>query len=111
MSEINIKELFIKDMLIPAVIQDIASGEVVMLGYMNEESLKLTLDTGMTWFYSRSRQELWNKGATSGHYQHVKSIHYDCDSDSLLVRVNQVGVACHTGNFTCFYNKLYESEN
>ena len=111
MSEFNIKDLFVKSELIPAIIQDIESGEVVMLGYMNEESLNLTLQTGMTWFYSRSRSELWNKGATSGHYQHVKTIHYDCDADTLLVKVNQIGAACHTGEFTCFHNKLYESEN
>ena len=105
-----IKDLFAKSELIPAIIQDIESGEVVMLGYMNEESLGLTLTTGLTWFYSRSRKELWNKGATSGHYQHVKSIHFDCDADTLLVKVNQDGAACHTGNFSCFFNKLYESE-
>lgn len=107
---INLKELFVKSELIPAVIQDINTNEVVMLGYMNEESLKLTLETGMTWFYSRSRQELWNKGATSGHYQHVKSIYYDCDADSLLIKVAQIGAACHTGEYSCFHNKLFESE-
>jgi len=90
--------------LIPAVIQDYTTGEVLMLAYMNEESYKKTLETGMTYFYSRSRKKLWNKGATSDHYQYVKEINLDCDSDALLIKVLQEGVACHTGSRTCFFN-------
>ena len=101
--------LFEKNNLIPAIIQDANTNEVVMLGYMNEASLKLTLETGRTWFYSRSRQRLWNKGETSGHFQNVKSIYYDCDADTLLIKAEQIGNACHTGEFSCFHNKLYES--
>lgn len=104
----NLKDLFVKSDLIPAIIQDVKTNEVLMLGYMNEESLKLTIETGLTWFYSRSRQKLWNKGETSGHYQRVKSIYYDCDADTLLIKVEQIGAACHTGEFTCFHNKLFE---
>lgn len=77
-----------------------------MLAYMNEESLRLTLETKTTWFWSRSRGELWNKGATSGNVQHLKEIRRDCDDDSLLVLVDSVGPACHTGNNTCFYREL-----
>ena len=104
---------FKKDRLIPAVVQDAVSGEVLMVAYMNEESLRRTLDSGFTWFYSRSRDELWNKGATSGHYQKVVSITPDCDDDTLLVRVKQTGVACHTGNRSCFYRKgeLFDNES
>lgn len=89
--------------LVPAVIQNDADGQVLMLGYMNEESLRLTVTTGKTWFYSRSRQKLWNKGETSGHFQLVRKISYDCDCDTILVRAEQIGAACHTGNFSCFY--------
>ncbi|NLT20646.1 MAG: phosphoribosyl-AMP cyclohydrolase, partial [Syntrophomonadaceae bacterium] len=89
--------------LIPAIIQDYSSGEVLMLAYMNEESLKKTIDTGKTWFYSRSRQSLWLKGETSGHIQEVKEIRYDCDEDTLLILVAQTGAACHTGHYSCFY--------
>ena len=95
--------------LVPAVIQDHATGRVLMLGYMNEESLRLTLTTGRTWFFSRSRQKLWNKGETSGHFQNVKKISYDCDCDTLLVTVIQTGAACHTGNHSCFYRTLYKA--
>ncbi len=93
--------------LIPAIVQDIGSQTVLMLAYMNEESLLKTMDTGFTWFYSRSRQELWNKGATSGHVQRVRNISYDCDADSLLVQVEQTGVACHEGNFSCFSHQAW----
>ena len=96
---------FKKGKLIPAIVQDAASDEVLMLAYMNEESLRRTLDSGYTWFFSRSRGELWNKGATSGHYQRVLSITPDCDDDTLLIRVDQTGAACHTGNKSCFYRK------
>lgn len=99
-------EFFKKSELIPAVIQDEATRSVLMLAYMNEESLRKTLESGTTWFYSRSRQCLWNKGANSGNLQYVKSIEYDCDDDTLLVLVKQVGVACHTGAYSCFYSKL-----
>lgn len=104
---VDLKDFFKKSELIPAIVQDADNGEVLMLAYMNEESLKLTLETGFTWFFSRSRGELWNKGATSGHVQRVKRILYDCDEDTLLVTVNQTGAACHTGNRTCFYRELY----
>ena len=99
----NLSKYFIKGPLIPAVVQDAASKEVLMLAYMNEESLAKTLETGYTWFFSRSRNELWNKGATSGHTQRVVSITGDCDDDTLLILVEQKGPACHTGNKTCFY--------
>lgn len=93
--------------LIPAIIQDKQTKDVLMMGYMNEESLSKTLETGLTWFYSRTRRELWNKGATSGHYQKVRNIFLDCDGDTLLVQVDQQGVACHTGEKTCFFRKFY----
>lgn len=96
--------------LVPAIIQDIRTKEVLMMAYMNEKSLKKTLDTGETWFWSRSRQELWNKGATSGNVQKVIKVQYDCDGDTLLVQVIQTGVACHTGARNCFYNPLYSTE-
>jgi phosphoribosyl-AMP cyclohydrolase len=106
----DLKDFFIKSELIPAIIQDDNTGRVLMLAYMNEISLKKTLESGTTWFYSRSRRCLWNKGAHSGNMQYVKSIHYDCDDDTLLVAVRQVGVACHTGEYSCFHNKLYEGD-
>ena len=93
--------------LIPAIIQDVDTKGVLMLAYMNDDSLKKTLSTGETWFWSRSRKELWHKGETSGHIQKVKSISYDCDGDTLLIQVEQVGVACHTGARSCFFNLLY----
>ena len=105
----DLKMFFKKGELIPAVVQDYKSKEVLMLAYMNEESLKKTLETGYTWFYSRSRQELWNKGATSGHTQKVIKLDYDCDEDTLLVLVEQNGAACHTGNRSCFYRTLAEN--
>lgn len=103
---------FLKDLkfdekgLIPTIVQDIDTKEVLMLAYMNEESLKKTIETKMTWFYSRSRQGLWNKGETSGHTQEVITLDYDCDGDTILVRVKQNGVACHTGEYSCFYRKI-----
>jgi len=99
----DLKKYFEKAPLIPAIIQDRATKKVLMLAYMNEESLRKTIETGYTWFYSRSRNELWNKGATSGHVQKVISITGDCDDDSLLIMVEQTGPACHTGNESCFY--------
>lgn len=91
--------------LIPAIIQDYKDGEVLMLAYMNAESVRRTIKLGKTCFWSRSRKEYWVKGMTSGHFQFVKSIAYDCDMDALLIKVRQVGVACHTGNRSCFYRK------
>jgi len=92
--------------LIPAIVQDAETGEVLMLAYMNAESLGLMLETGETWFWSRSRGELWHKGATSGNTQRVVEIRYDCDGDTLLVRVTPAGPACHTGEVSCFYRAL-----
>ena len=102
----DLKKFFKKGELIPAIVQDVYSGEVLMLAYMNEESMAKTIETGYTWFWSRSRQELWNKGATSGHVQKVVEIYGDCDDDTLLVKVEQTGAACHTGNRTCFFNRI-----
>lgn len=92
--------------LVPAIAQDIATGEVLMLAYMNEESLKLTLETKIAHYYSRSRKELWKKGETSGNIQEVKGFYYDCDADTILLKVNQIGVACHTGSYSCFFNEV-----
>lgn len=88
--------------LVPVIVQDAASKDVLMLAYMNKEALKLTLDSGESWFWSRSRSELWHKGATSGHVQQVRSLHYDCDADTLLLKVIPAGPACHNGTYTCF---------
>jgi phosphoribosyl-ATP pyrophosphohydrolase/phosphoribosyl-AMP cyclohydrolase len=92
--------------LAPAVVQDASTGQMLMLAYMNRESLARTLESGETWFWSRSRGELWHKGATSGHTQRVVEIRYDCDADALLVRVEPAGPACHTGQQSCFYRRL-----
>lgn len=100
--------MFKENTLIPAIIQDFYTKEVLMLAYMNEESLKLTKETKTTWFYSRSRKELWNKGATSGNYQTVVNIKYDCDEDTFLVSVIPKGPSCHTNNYSCFYRTLLE---
>ncbi|TCO79370.1 bifunctional phosphoribosyl-AMP cyclohydrolase/phosphoribosyl-ATP diphosphatase HisIE [Marinisporobacter balticus] len=97
--------------LIPAIVQDVNTKKVLMLAYMNEVSLEKTLETKKTWFYSRSRKKLWNKGETSGNYQIVKKISYDCDQDTLLIEVIPLGNACHTGSETCFFNKVFEEEN
>ena len=94
--------------LIPAVVQDWRSSEVLMVAYMNTESVRRTVDTGLTWFWSRSRQKFWQKGETSGHVQHVKDILYDCDQDTLLVKVEQTGPACHTGERSCFFRSFSE---
>ena len=103
---IDVEKYFKKSELIPAVIQEESTGEVLMLAYMNKESLQKTLETGYTWFWSRSRRELWNKGATSGHLQRITDIKGDCDDDTLLIKVVQTGAACHTGNHTCFFNDI-----
>lgn len=92
--------------LVPAIVQDAVTMEVLMLAYMNQESLRLTIETGETVFWSRSRKELWHKGATSGNVQRVVEIRVDCDRDTLLVRVQPAGPACHTGNRTCFYTDV-----
>ena len=94
--------------LIPAIILDHTSKEVLMLAYLNEEAYQLTRTSGQMWYWSRSRQELWHKGATSGHFQHVKSIKTDCDQDTLLIAVEQEGAACHTGAYSCFFTDIYD---
>lgn len=94
------------DALIPAIVQDVTSNEVLMLAYMNAESLSLTLSSGKATYFSRSRNELWVKGATSGHFQEVHSVALDCDGDALLLKVTQTGVACHTGEHTCFHTPI-----
>ena len=102
----EVKKYFLKSLLLPVIIVEDKSDMVLMLAYMNQESLLKTIETSYTWFYSRSRQELWNKGATSGHYQKVISMFSDCDDDTLLIRVDQTGAACHTGHKSCFYRKM-----
>ena len=102
----NLDKYFAKAELVPAVVQDVVDGTVLMLAYMNKESLKLTLETGYTLFYSRSRNELWNKGATSGHLQKIVEMYSDCDDDTFLVKVEQTGPACHTGKRSCFFNRM-----
>ncbi|QLY81121.1 phosphoribosyl-AMP cyclohydrolase [Clostridium intestinale] len=92
--------------LIPAIVQDFNTKEVLMLAYMNKESLKRTIEEGTTCFYSRSRNEYWNKGATSGNMQYVKEMYYDCDGDTILILVEPKGPACHTGKVSCFFNKI-----
>lgn len=96
--------------LIPAVVQDYRTNEVLMVGYMNEESYRRTIETGKMTYYSRSRQELWLKGETSGHFQYVKSLLLDCDNDTILAKVRQVGAACHTGNRSCFFKELAKKD-
>lgn len=110
MIKVNLDELdrfFVKGELIPAIAFDVDTKTVLMLAYMNKESLRKTLESGYTWYFSRSRGELWNKGATSGHLQRVVSVYADCDDDTLLVNVRQTGVACHTGAYSCFFKELY----
>ena len=102
--------MMMKSKLIPAVIQDFATKEVLMLAYMDRESLKKSLKEGYTWFWSRSKNRLWKKGETSGNTQKIREIRYDCDKDSLLVLVDQKGAACHTGNRSCFYRILKDPE-
>ena len=107
---LNIDELkFNSDGLIPAIVVDSITKKVLMQAYMNRESLKISMEKGLTCFYSRSRNELWLKGETSGNYQHIVSITADCDNDSLLIVVEPDGPACHTGETSCFFNELYES--
>ena len=104
----DLERYFQKGDLIPAIVQEAGTDEVLMLAYMNRESLAKTLETGYTWFFSRSRQKLWNKGETSGHKQKVVSVKGDCDDDTLLVEVIQTGPACHTGSKSCFFNTIME---
>lgn len=106
----DLERYFQKGELIPAIVQEAGTGQVLMLAYMNRQSLQKTLETGYTWFYSRSRRELWNKGATSGHLQRVVDLRGDCDDDTLLVTVHQTGPACHTGAHSCFFQKIWEEE-
>ena len=96
--------------LIPAIVQDVSNKDVLMLAYMNTESLQKTVESGETWFWSRSRQILWHKGATSGNTQKVVDLRYDCDGDTLLVMVEPAGPACHTGEQSCFYRRLENRE-
>jgi phosphoribosyl-AMP cyclohydrolase len=96
--------------LVPAIIQDADNGEVLMLAYMNRESLARTIESGRTWFWSRSRGEYWCKGETSGNRQFVREMRYDCDGDALLIKVKQVGPACHTGERSCFYRVISEAK-
>ena len=103
----NIEELtFDQHGLIPCIVQDAQDNAVLMMAWMNAESIRRTLDTKTTWFWSRSRQEYWNKGATSGNFQHLVELCYDCDADCLLALVNPDGPACHTGARSCFYRTL-----
>lgn len=109
MNNINniVKELkFGNDGLIPVVVQDFQTSEVLMVAYMNKEALDKSIETGMAHYWSRSRNKLWLKGETSGHFQYIKSISIDCDGDALLIKVEQKGGACHTGNYSCFYRNL-----
>jgi len=106
MTEIIKKLQFDQNGLIPAIAQDAKNGEILMMAWMNEESLRLTLSTGYATYFSRSRNSLWKKGDTSGHLQKVISIAADCDFDCLLLKVEQVGAACHTGSYSCFFNKI-----
>jgi phosphoribosyl-ATP pyrophosphohydrolase/phosphoribosyl-AMP cyclohydrolase len=94
--------------LVTAVAQDYNTNEVLMVAYMNKESLKITLEEKRVCYYSRSRQNLWRKGETSGHVQNLKGLYYDCDADAILMKVEQIGNACHTGAYSCFFNKVYE---
>ena len=96
--------------LIAAIVQDVKTGQVLMLGYMNKESVKLTLEQGSVWFWSRSRQELWNKGATSGNKLIVKELWLDCDKDAILVKAEPMGPTCHTGNVSCFFQPMTKAE-
>ena len=98
------------DGMVPVIAQDYQTSEVLMLAYMNEEAFNTTLQTGKMTYWSRSRNELWTKGLTSGHLQFVKSLTLDCDNDTILAKVEQIGAACHTGNRTCFFKSLAEAE-
>ena len=112
-TKIDINDLdrfFKKSELVPAIAFEADTKTVLMLAYMNKESLKKTLETGYAWYWSRSRGELWKKGDTSGHLQKVVSVFADCDDDTLLLYVNQIGCACHTGSYSCFFKEIYGEE-
>lgn len=102
----NIEKIDFEKGLVPTIITDFENNDILMLAYMNQESFNKTIETMKTWFYSRSRKKLWNKGETSGHFQLVKEIMVDCDGDTLLIKVEQIGAACHTGNKSCFYTRI-----
>lgn len=102
----DLEQLFQKSDLIPVIIQDVDTREVLMLGFTNREAVELTLKTGTAWFWSRSRQKLWNKGESSGHFLHVKRVMTDCDTDTLLYFCKPVGPTCHTGARSCFFNEI-----
>jgi phosphoribosyl-AMP cyclohydrolase len=106
MNSTDLSGFFARSELIPVIAQDAQSGAVLMLAYANEEALRLTLETGTAWFWSRSRNELWNKGATSGNYLHILQVYTDCDNDTILIKVRPDGPACHTGEMSCFYTEL-----
>lgn len=111
MESLPLSRYFKKSPLIPAIIRESITGETLMLAYMSEESLRRSMETGETWFYSRSRQKLWHKGETSGHVQKIIRIISDCDDDTLLVEVEQTGPACHTGSKSCFFSEIWRREN
>ena len=112
METVNMQDIkFDEKGLVPAIVQDARSGEVLMMAYMNDESLQKTVESGETWFFSRSRQKLWHKGEESSHFQHVKRIYVDCDADTLVVQVIPDGPACHTNHRSCFYRHLFGWEN
>ena len=106
----DLDQLFRKSELIPVIIQDVSSLEVLMLGFTNREAVELTLQTKTAWFWSRSRQKLWNKGESSGHFLHVKKVVTDCDTDTLLYLCVPEGPTCHTGALCCFFNEIWEEE-
>lgn len=112
MAELNLlKELkFDNNGLIPVIAQDYKNNQVLMLAYANEEAVRLTMEKGTVHYFSRSRNELWHKGDTSGHFQYVREIFYDCDKDALLIKVEQIGAACHTGKRSCFYRNSMGEE-
>ena len=98
------------DGMVPVIVQDYKTNEVLMCAYMNEEAYNKTLEIGIMTYFSRSRQELWLKGKTSGHYQYVKALKADCDYDTLLAKVKQIGAACHTGSYSCFFNDVIDEK-
>ncbi len=107
---VQISDLFRKSDLIPVIVQDSRTRDVLMLGFANEEAVRLTIETKTAWFWSRSRQKLWNKGETSGHYLHVQKVITDCDTDTLLLLCRPDGPTCHTGRQSCFYQVMEEFE-
>jgi len=110
MENLSVELKFDSNGLVPVVVQDYKSNEVLMLAYMNKEAYEKSLETNMVHYWSRSRNKLWLKGETSGHYQKIKSINVDCDNDALLIKVEQVEAACHTGHYSCFYRELKDGD-